>query len=150
MFEDMYSIIDPNTKDIRGLQQAYEAARSSDHSTQVGAAVGACFGHNKRISDVRIHAEVHALILNAKAGVSVEGHTMYAPWASCKECAVAIVTAGIGRVVVHHERMLLTPVHWLNSVTEGLDILNSEGVEVQALSREFNTTICVGGEEVTL
>jgi deoxycytidylate deaminase len=123
----------------------------SDHSTQVGAAVGACYGYNKEYGDgVRIHAETHALLLNARRGVSVEGHTMYAPWAACKECAIHIIAAGVARVVVHHERMQLTPVHWHESVDHGLHLLVQNGVEVVAISKVFQKTVVIGGEEVVL
>lgn len=151
MFVEHYEIIEPTSKDVAGLTGAYEAARMSDHSTQVGAAVAACFGYNKEFGKgVRIHAESHALLQNARIGIPVEGHTMYAPWASCKDCATHIVAAGIARVVVHHERMEMTPVHWHESVDHGLHILVQSGVKVVALSRTFQKTIRIGGEEVTL
>jgi len=53
-------------------------------------------------------------------------------------------------VVVHHERMEMTPVHWHESVDHGLHILGQSGVKVVALSRKFEKTIRIGGEEVTL
>lgn len=151
MFTEHYEIIEPTAKDISGLSSAYDAARMSDHSTQVGAAVGACYGYNKEFGDgVRIHAETHVLLLNARRGVSVEGHSLYAPWASSKDCAIHIIAAGISRVVVHHERMNLTPIHWFESVDHGLHLLVQHGVEVVALSRVFGKAVVIGGEEVVL
>ncbi len=151
MYTEYYEIVEPTGKDILGLSQAYDAARMSDHTTQVGAAVGACLGYNKAFGDgARIHAETHALLLNARVGVEVQGHTMYAPWASCVECAMSIVAAGISRVVVHHQRMEMTPVHWHNSVDQGLHMLVQGGVVIEALDRSFGKTILVGGEEVSL
>ena len=144
----------PSTKDIQGTREAYSAGAMSDHSTQVGAACGVGFGYNKAYDedtkDVRIHAEVHALLRNAQRGVETEGRTMYAPWASCPNCAMCIVSAGIAKVVVHHERMQLTPPHWQGEVEHGLHILQQHGVPVVAVSMVFGVRVKICGNEVNL
>jgi len=46
-----------------------------------------------------IHAEINALLQCAKYGRSVNGGTMYVTHFPCHNCAKAIVTAGIKRLV---------------------------------------------------
>ena len=149
-----YPTEDVPTKYIQGLREAYSAGRMSDHSTQVGAVVGAAYGYNKSFDsqapDVRIHAETSAIVKNAKLGVTLAGHTMYAPWAACGDCAMHIVEAGISRVVVHHERMQRTSDRWVDSVDQGLFILQQHGVRIQGVSMELGETVRIGGQEVTL
>lgn len=45
------------------------------------------------------HAELNALLAAAKFGNRVEGSTMYITHAPCKDCAKAIITAGVQHVV---------------------------------------------------
>lgn len=142
------------TKYIQGLREAYSAARMSDHTTQVGAVVGAAYGYNKAFDDqspdVRIHAETSSIIKNAKMGVGLENHTMYAPWAACGDCAMAIVEAGICRVVVHHQRMQLTPPKWQGCVDHGLHILTIHGVKILGVDMHLGEQCRIDGEEVIL
>lgn len=155
LFDGYYTIMDnPRTADYDGIRQAYTAARESDHSTQVGAACGVGTGYNKLMyddhPDVRIHAEVMCLLMNARSGVPTQGRTMYAPWAPCADCAMAIVTAGIARVVVHHQRMQRTPPKWQASVQFGLGLLKQRNVKVEAVDQYLGELVRVGNEEVIL
>ncbi len=45
------------------------------------------------------HAEINAIALAAKHGISIEGATMYCKLEPCYTCAKMIVTTGIARVV---------------------------------------------------
>ena len=151
MIDFSYDLLEHvKASDITGLTEAYDISRLSDHSTQVGAAVGAAYGYNKVVSGVRMHAESLTIIENAKHGISLRGRTMYAPWASCPECAADIIVSGIGRVVVHHERMQMTCDRWIEQVKEGVDMLLAAGVRVEAVSHHFGKKITVDGTEVTL
>lgn len=48
-----------------------------------------------------VHAEVRAICRAAAAGIAVEGGTLYlSEWFPCAPCAVAMVEAGIARLVV--------------------------------------------------
>jgi dCMP deaminase len=51
------------------------------------------------------HAERNAIYNSARAGISIDGCTMYLPWFPCMDCARAIVQSGnrhIGRVSSGH------------------------------------------------
>jgi len=47
-----------------------------------------------------VHAEMNALVQAAKRGHSIEGSTAYVTNMPCTNCAKALITAGIQRVVV--------------------------------------------------
>lgn len=49
--------------------------------------------------DRSIHAELNSILFAAKAGISVDGCTLYCTLSPCIKCAQAIVNAGIRRVV---------------------------------------------------
>ena len=70
--------------------------------------------------------------------------------ACCLGCATSILAAGVSTVVVHLERMLLTPKHWELEVISGLRMLLRNGVSVRVVSHHFDETIRVDGKEVTL
>jgi deoxycytidylate deaminase len=157
MIDFDYTLLDPGderAEDLVGLQQAYDAARNSDHRTQVGAVCGAGQGWNRAFhpdkTDLRIHAETAAIIACARHGSSTQGRTLYAPWAACGDCANHIAAAGVSRVVVHHQLMQMTRTAWEGAVHSGLETLRHCGVVVEAVDHLFKKTIRFNGEEVTV
>lgn len=46
-----------------------------------------------------VHAEVNAILQAAKFGISINGGTIYCKFTPCRNCAMAIMSAGIVRVV---------------------------------------------------
>lgn len=76
------------------------------------------------------HAERSAIYQAARAGHKVFGATMYCPWAACCDCARAIINSGILTLVMHHERMQMTPPRWKDSVDEALDMMEEAGVSL--------------------
>jgi dCMP deaminase len=80
------------------------------------------------------HAERAAIYQAVKAGFSTEGATMYCPWAACHECARGIIISGIDKVVVHKERMDLTPERWKKSVDSALEMLTNAEIMVDYYS----------------
>jgi len=77
------------------------------------------------------HAERNAIYASAKAGIKTEGMTLVARWASCADCARAIIQAGIVRVVRHGGYE--TPERWRESSEIGGWLLKEAGVEVVTL-----------------
>lgn len=95
-------------------------------------------------NDWMIHAEVAALL-------HVDyGDTLYALWAACPACAVAIVEAGISRVVTLQATQDATPERWRARVATGLEILRAGGVEVEFFTGRLDTTIRFDGKELHL
>lgn len=72
------------------------------------------------------HAERMAIYGAAAMGRRTWQTTMVAVWASCADCARAIVLAGV-KCVVRHQRPGL---HWSESIDIGDRILREAGVEV--------------------
>ena len=82
------------------------------------------------------HAERNAIYQAARAGVATEGLTMVAPWASCADCARAIVQAGIttlARLPAPHSPQ------WEDSIAHAEAIFEEGGVEVITLTSDFPT-----------
>lgn len=67
-----------------------------------------------------LHAETNAIAFAARAGVSVEGCTMYCTMSPCINCAKVIVNSGIKKLVYMEEYR----------DTTGLDLLKSAGIIV--------------------
>lgn len=152
------------------MAYAYQvAALSPDPSNQNGAVIiddagvliaqgcntlmMADFGHGlkKRLEDREWkyahieHAEraaVYGLIGKQWTGKL----TMITPWAACPDCARAIIQAGIRRVIVHRERMDMTPERWHKSVDTGLEILQRSNVVLDTLAGTLPASITVNGE----
>lgn len=139
------------SNDIMYLRMAYrEAEKSPDTSTQNGAVIldssgkYVSVGHNSptigfHVEDQYVlgdkyayteHAERAAVFDAARYGVKTLGATMYCPWASCQDCARAIVCAGIKRLVRHADAMDKTPERWHKSMLCGEMILLYGGVEI--------------------
>lgn len=67
-----------------------------------------------------LHAETNAIAFAARAGVSVEGCTMYCTMSPCINCAKVIVNSGIKKLVYMEEYRDIT----------GLNLLKSAGITV--------------------
>lgn len=82
------------------------------------------------------HAERNVIYLAAKRGFKTEGTTMYCAWASCADCARAIIQAGIKELITHHDPYADTrfgqPVSaiWKDSIKLALEMLEEAGVKV--------------------
>lgn len=134
------------------LASAYYAARESpDPSSQNGAVLAGGYGdssvsaantvpcrrlmlgdlsdreHKYRIIE---HAERMAIYTAAGRGIDTTQMTMYCPWAACVECARAIIASGINRLVVHDQRMALTPDRWRATVELARAMLLASEVEI--------------------
>lgn len=71
-----------------------------------------------------LHSEANAILKCAKNGVSCKGATIYLTHSPCKECSKLILQSDIKRVVYNQ----------LYRDSEGIDFLNSYGVEVVFLN----------------
>lgn len=79
------------------------------------------------------HAERNAVFCAAQLGNATAGAVMYCPWASCADCARAIVQAGLSRLV----RFPMPPADgWNESIQTGDLILQEGGVEIVEISMD--------------
>lgn len=151
--------------DLFYLRLAYEAAllNSTDPSTQNGVVLVLDEDQNKLSSTKYLtsanyfpnnvkeskerwdrplkysyveHAERNVIYLAAKNGFKTDGSTMYCAWASCADCARAIIQAGIKKLVTHHdpyaENRFNQPLSsmWKDSIKIALGMLEEAGVKV--------------------
>lgn len=135
------------------LRTAYQiATQSRDTSNQNGAtlvsACGEVIGHGvnnfamgvefnveraeSRPEKYRYfeHAERNSIYQAARAGASTMGSTMFCPWAACCDCARGIINAGVHTLVMHRERMQMTPERWREDVNEALSMMEEAGVQL--------------------
>lgn len=75
------------------------------------------------------HAERAAIYRAARHGKATLGLTLICPWASCPDCARAIVLAGIKEVIGHKQAFDRTPDRWREEIEIGFEILKGGGVK---------------------
>ena len=75
-----------------------------------------------------VHAEVNAILNAAKNGASTDGSTLYTTFAPCVHCSIAVVQAGVTRVVAPN--FLFAPERWRTNFAMGNDVLREAGIEV--------------------
>jgi dCMP deaminase len=135
------------------LTKAYVYAKqeSKDPTTQNGAllvhpvhgpVIGAAndFPPNINVTEDRLErpkkydyincAERNVIYKAAARGVNVSNMHLYCPFISCPECAKAIVSSGITKVVGHLDLINLMPERWRERCSVGLSILYEAGVYV--------------------
>lgn len=136
------------------LRQAYQIA--SDESTDTSTKNGALLIWNGKIIAAGVnsftdagqaldprnydrprkykvteHAERAVIYKAARLGIATQGLIMVCPWASCPDCARAIVLAGIQLVIGHKQAYDKTPARWMDEVAFGLEILQGGKVTYQ-------------------
>ena len=81
------------------------------------------------------HAERNSIYSAARLGIPTEGRTLVAVWASCTDCARAIIQSGVKRLVryvatEHHD-------HWEASVNDADAMMAEAGVEIVEVDTSF-------------
>lgn len=74
-----------------------------------------------------VHAELNAILQAARFGIPLEGSTMYVRMTPCRNCAMAIISAGIKRVVCEK--------HY-HAEKESIELFAQAGVEFTVLKDE--------------
>ncbi len=74
-----------------------------------------------------VHAEVNAICQAARNGVAVNGGTLYCRMTPCRNCAMAIINAGIIRVVAQR--------HY-HAGDESIEMFKTAGVKFELISSE--------------
>lgn len=104
-------------KDNRPISTGYNGNYSGSMNCP-GAAK--CLTPEGRCGGDTIHAEMNAILFAAKNGISTDGSTIYVTCAPCKNCAKAIIQAGIRRVVYGSEYRDMS----------GIEVLETANIEV--------------------
>lgn len=76
-----------------------------------------------------ICAERNVLYKAAQLGIKTKGLTMVCGWASCSNCAHAIIQTGIKRLVTH-KQALDRSFDWQESIDLAFEMLHEAGVEI--------------------
>lgn len=76
-----------------------------------------------------VHAERNVLYLASKLGIKTEGLTMVCPWATCSDCAQAIIQTGIKKLVTHKQALDRSG-HWQENIEFAFAMLREAGVEI--------------------
>jgi dCMP deaminase len=76
-----------------------------------------------------VHAERNVIYKAARLGIKTEGLTMVCPWATCSECAQAIMQAGIKKLVTHKQALDRNG-HWQEDIDFAFAMLREAGVEI--------------------
>jgi dCMP deaminase len=82
--------------------------------------------------DFMCHAELNAIIQCARNGVSPVGGTIYTSFSPCVQCTLAIVQAGIVRVVTHADGGD-ADAHWEESFAKARAVMAEAGVDYLAV-----------------
>ena len=77
--------------------------------------------------DLIVHAEMNAIIQCARNGVSPVDATIYSSFSPCIHCTLAIVQAGIARVVTRS--IAKGDEHWNESIEKSISMVEEVGVE---------------------
>ncbi len=122
---------------LKTIQQ-YASLESDDSETQVGCVIlngDMCvsFGTNRLVKSTKklpttrpdkypymIHAEIEALIF---AGQDAQGCVMLVTHSPCKECAKAIICAGIKRVIYNEQHGLQEEFEFVKELLEDAGIV---------------------------
>lgn len=83
--------------------------------------------------DFVVHAELNALIQCARNGVTPIGCTLYSSFSPCVNCAIAIVQAGIERVVTYEVED--SDDRWRDSIEKSVEVFRESGVRYVSLPR---------------
>ena len=85
--------------------------------------------------DLVVHAELNAIVQCARNGVSPIGCTVYTSFAPCVHCSLAIIQAGLVRVVTWEPDLAGGDAHWNESIEKSRLVLGEVGVRLDHLRR---------------
>ena len=96
------------------------------------------YEHRETKLSLTVHAEVNAILNAAKNGASTDGSTLYTTFAPCVHCSIAVVQAGIKRIVAPD--YLSAPERWRTNFHMGNDVLREAGILVEHYSESSYDT----------
>ena len=88
------------------------------------------FGKNKHI--YLNHAERDLIYKSSKNGIKTNGLTIVMPWLPCLQCANAIISSGIKKLIVHKQMIERTRKEWQKELIEASKIMKEAGIKIIA------------------
>ena len=85
--------------------------------------------------DLIVHAELNAIIQCGRNGTSAIGCTVYTSFAPCVQCSLAMVQAGVARVVTWQPDIDGADAHWRESLEKSRLVLGEVGIPLEHLGR---------------
>lgn len=76
-----------------------------------------------------IHAERNVIYLAAKLGIKTDKLIMVSPWATCSDCAQAIIQAGIKKLVTHKQALDKSS-DWRKDIELAFSMLREANIEI--------------------
>jgi len=93
------------------------------------------------------HAERNVCYEAARRGIKTAGLTMVCPWASCPDCARAIIQCGIIKLITHKQSYDRSPERWKSEIDFALDLLREAGIGIFMYDGKLDVdSIMHGGE----
>ena len=81
--------------------------------------------------EISIHAEINSIVYAAKAGISIEGATLYCTLSPCLNCAKSIINSGIKKVVYNEQYRAKIGIQFLEDY--GIEIQKFRGLGLKGL-----------------
>ena len=85
-------------------------------------------GKNKHI--YLNHAERDLIYKAAKSGIKTNGLTIVMPWLSCIQCANAIISSGIKKLIVHKQMIERTRKEWQKELKDAVKIMEEARIKI--------------------
>lgn len=84
------------------------------------------------------HAERNSIYAAAFSGIPTQGLTMVCSWATCADCARAIIQSGITRLVTHKQAYDRSTGAWKDSIAVAFEMLEEAQVEIVFYDGKLN------------
>lgn len=139
---------DPHTQNGAVLAPQSGFVSVSANHVPAGVAVTASRLERPRKYGFVEHAERSAIYAAARCGTKTEGATLYCCWFACRDCARAIICAGVREVVGHVLPRALTPGRWEDEVIAGEAMLREAGVAMRWMAEPVGVAIRFNGEDL--
>jgi dCMP deaminase len=92
------------------------------------------------------HAERDAVYRAAREGIKTDGLTMVMPWLPCVNCANAVISSGIKRLIVHKQMAERTREKWQQELRAAVTIMQETGILVIAYDGSVGAKAYQSGE----
>lgn len=139
---------DPHTQNGAVLAPQSGFVSVSANHVPAGVAVTASRLERPRKYGFVEHAERSAIYAAARCGTKTDGATLYCCWFACRDCARAIICAGVREVVGHVLPRALTPGRWEDEVIAGEAMLREAGVAMRWMAEPIGVAIRFNGEDL--